>query len=215
MKSKGRIFDYRSDKDYERLVYLTRRNCKEDSDFKVRVLLSEGMVLNTNPARCLINVLIFRVLDYWKIKDNRKQFIYTGSYLKGKPVEYMTKCLNLIEKDSYFSNLPDDDFVLQLPHVLAEIKEQFYLMSTIVDGVLMMDHSLYDYILAYRENPEFKKIMDGPILNENDPPWVVADKMQRLIEKFDKEIEIKPLSDFYKSGVKVNRSQLIMFFAWG
>lgn len=210
-----RIFDYRSEKDYQKLVFLTRRNCKEDTDVRVRLLLSNGMVINTQPARCLINLLIFRVLDYWKINDNRKEFIFTGSYLKDKPVEYMTKCMRLIEKDRYFSNLSDDDYVLQLPHVLAEIKEQFYLISTVVDGVLMLDHSLYDYIHAYRTNSDFKEIVDGPIINANDPPWVVEGKMKKVIEKFENTINIKPLSDFYRSGVKINKSQLMMFFAWG
>lgn len=196
-----KLLDYRSERDYKHLVYVTRRNCKEDTEVRVRILLSDGLVIRATPARCLINLLIFRTLDYWKIKDKRKEFIFTGSYLKGKPTEYMTKVLHLIERDSYFSNLPEDDFVLQLPHVLAEIKEQFYMLSTIVDGVLMTDHSLFDYITAYRENAEFKKIVDGPILNANDPPWVVADKMKNLIEKFENDIVIKPLTDFYRSGV--------------
>lgn len=210
-----RIFDYRNNKDFAELIYLTRRNCKEDTTMRLRLLLSDGMVIKAPPARCLINALVFRTLDYWKVMDKRKEFIFTGSYLKDKPVEYMRKCLYLIEKDSFFSNQSDDDFVLQLPHLLAEIKEQFYCITTVVDGILMTDHSLYDYILAYRSNPAFKKIVDGPIINATDAPWVVAEKLKVLIEKFENEIDIKPLSDFYRSGVKVNKSQLMMFFCWG
>lgn len=210
-----KIYDYRSNDDYKDLVKITRSNTKNLENMDIRLVLSDGLVIKTTPQRCLINLLIFRVLDYWNVLDNRKEFIFTGSYLKGKPVKYMRKCLTLIERDSAFSKLPDDDFVLRLPHLLAELKEQFYLISTIVDGVLMLDHSLYDYIHAYRTNPDFKKIVDGPIINTNDPPWVVADKLEKLIQKFEKDIDIKPLSDFYRSGVKVNRSQLMMFFCWG
>lgn len=215
MNNLFKIYDYRSNDDYTELVKMTRSNTKKLEDMEIRLILSDGLVIKTTPQRCLINLLIFRVLDYWEVYDNRKEYIFTGSYLKGKPVKYMRKCLAFIEKDSKFSNLSDDDYVIQLPHLLAELKEQFYLISTIVDGVLMLDHSLYDYIHAYRTNPEFKKVVDGPIINANDPPWVVADKLKNLIEKFEKDIDIKPLSDFYKSGVKVNRSQLMMFFCWG
>ena len=215
MENVFKIFDYRSNEDYVELVKITRSNTKHLEEMNIRLVLSDGLVIKTTPQRCLLNMLIFRVLDYWELFDNRKEYIFTGSYLKGKPVKYMRKCLALIEKDSKFSELPDDDYVIRLPHILAELKEQFYLMSTIVDGVLMLDHSLYDYITAYRTNEDFKKIVDGPIINANDPPWVVADKLEKLIHKFEKEIDIKPLSDFYKSGVKVNRSQLMMFFCWG
>ncbi|MGL5714275.1 MAG: hypothetical protein ACRCX2_14740 [Paraclostridium sp.] len=211
---KTKILDYRLPEHYYYLVKATRYHGTKNEHAKL--MLSGGMVIETTVERCLINLLIFRVLDYYKIRDKREEYIYTGSYLKGRPEIYMEKVLDLIETDSYFKHEQDEDtYVLLLPHIIAEIKETFYLISIIVDGMVMTDHALFGYIEGYRKNRAFKKLMDEPIILQTDAPWEVERKLKEMLKLFDNEINIHPLTDFYRSGVKINNAQLMMFLTWG
>ena len=209
------ILDYRNEQDINFLIKSTR-NLRTRKG-KVYIRLSSNIIIFTEVSRALINSYLFHIFDYYRIsEDRRKELIYIGSYAKGKPLDYMNLVLDIIENDSYFRyTQKEEDYVLLLPHLLAEVKEQFYRVAILVNGMIMQDHSLLSYIKAYRTDKDFKTMIDRPLFEVTDTPWAITDKMNKVMEKLDTTINISPLSDFYKSGVKVNRPQLLLFFSWG
>lgn len=168
------------------------------------------VVIHDTAPRVLVNMLIFNILERYNVNNSIKhQFIFTGTYNKGMPAKYMNKILLELRKT------PLKDEHIFLPYLLSEIKEQFYLLAIIVNGVVSLDHSMYDYIIAYRNSPKLRSILDNPVIDYSMTTKEMNDKCSEIGDIFEKDIQLSPLSDFYKAGVKINRTQVQSLFSYG
>lgn len=204
------IFHYKSK---EHIDYLIRemRN-KPLDDQQVVGYLGSGIYIKDIRSRIFVNCKIFEVLDSYKAPSNpefRKKFIFLGDYAKGKPIKYMNKiCWEL-----WHSNMPNKEVFIS--HVLCDIKSVFYLISLIVNGVVGMDHSWYDYVDAYRKLPDFRRLVEGELITYGMSPYEINDICNGITSEFENNIVIHPLTDFYTAGVKVNKQQIQSMFCYG
>lgn len=206
--SKKTIFHYKS-KEHIHWLIKNLRNYPLSEDMYYVYLGDDLIIYDTNP-RVLVNMLIFNIIERYNVdKAIRKEFIFTGTYNKGMPVKYMNKLVKALRK------YPIKDEHIFLPYLLSEIKEQFYLLAIIVNGVVSLDHSMYDYLIAYRNSPKLRAILDNPVIDYSMTSKEINTKCNEIADIFEKDIELQPLSDFYKSGVKINRTQAQSLFCYG
>lgn len=204
------IFHYKSK---EHVAYLIRemRN-KPLDDQQIVGYLGSGIYIKDIRSRIFVNCKIFEILDNYnapKDKEFRQKFIFLGDYAKGKPIKYMDKiCLELRH-----SELEHKEVFMS--HILADIKAVFYLVSIIMNGVIGMDHSWYDYVDAYRKIPDFRKIVEQELITYSMSPYEINDICNDITKQFENNIVIHPLTDFYTAGVKVNKQQIQSMFCYG
>lgn len=204
------IFHYKSK---EHIDYLVRemRN-KPLDDQQIVGYLGSGIYIKDTRNRVFVNCKIFEILDVYKApldSEFRKKFIFCGDYAKGKPIKYMDKiCWEL-----WHSKLEHKEVFMS--HILADIKSVFYLVSIIMNGVIGMDHSWYDYVDAYRKIPDFKRLVEGELINSSMSPYEINDICNDITSEFENNIVIHPLTDFYTAGVKVNKQQIQSMFCYG
>ena len=174
--------------------------------------LGNDIFLTSTRARCFLNAKIFDVLDSYDIsKSIYKNVIFDGGMLKGETTKYMNRLLHLLEK-------PEVDFPnkgVMLSHVLADIKMTFGYISLITNDVVTADHNIYDYVKLYHNNEHFRKLFTEPVFLPTDTPWTIRRKTDAVIELFRSGvIDLPPLTDFLRYGVKANPEQIMMFFAY-
>lgn len=207
LQNEPQIYDRSKKEDIDRLTYIIRRQPLDNQ--KVYMDLGDGLYIHTTRARCYLNAQIFTILDEYSIPKNRKQLIFNRGVYKSDMKDYIETVLDtLIDMDFPHKNI-------LLTHVLADIKCSFASLSFLCNGVVSVDHSLLDYSEAYEKVPEFKKIFDEPVFSKHDNPWVIQQKADNVINKFkDGSINIEPLTDFLKFGVKVKPDQILMFMCY-
>ncbi|MGL5316938.1 MAG: hypothetical protein ACRC92_27010 [Peptostreptococcaceae bacterium] len=195
---------------------------KEDIQFLIRKMrlspysrdmyylwMDNNTLIHDTHVYCYINGMLSRVLDSYNILERRKDFIFYGSYKKGEPRKYMTKCASILMSMKF------DHKEILIYHILSSIKEIFYNVPIIVNGRIGIDHSYEDYLDTYLENEEFKNLVDRPIINNKMNPYEIADKLNDMANSFVTRISIKPLTELLKAGVKINNQNIIQNFAWG
>jgi len=203
------ILDYKNDDHLRYVTYLTRRHTNSKEKFVLKLNKNGSLCIHTTLPRILINMYIFRVLDEYNVSQkDRHLFIFNMSYTKGKPKEYMSRCLEVLNK--YPIERPD----IFLYSLLSDIKHQFEKIAVVINGVISLEHSLYSYNKAYRENPEFKKALDNPVFNPDDSPYEQDDKLNNVKDMI-RRLNISPMSDLLRMGVKVNIEQLKAFISYG
>lgn len=204
------IYNRYNPKDVHRLIRDLRRfPLRKD---KCHIDLGDDIFLTSTRARCYLNAMIFSVLDDYQIpKDLYRDFVFKGSILKGETTKYMNRMLKILEQ-------PEVDFPhkeIFLTHALADIKMSFAYISLVTNDIVTADHSIYDYARLYRENEHFRKLFTEPIFLPTDSPWVIRRKTNEVIELFkNKTIDLPPLTDFLRYGVKANPEQIMMFFTY-
>lgn len=198
------ILDYKNKEHIDFLTHLIRHKPEDDTKYAAKLSQNGELCVYSYAPRVYVNMLIFQKLDEYSvpdIPDIRKPFVFDESYLKGRPFLYMERISDHLRK----INLPNEE--LWLPYLLAEIKQVFYLLAVIVNGVVSVDHSLMDYLDAYRTLPEFKDLIDKPSILPIDTPFEQKRKLNN-IHNMLLQSAIHPASDFLKSGVKCNSAQL-------
>lgn len=160
---------------------------------------------------CLVNALIFNILDTFKIYEKREVFIFYESFCDNGSYKYMSKI-----KDHMLLEREFKDKEILMVHILTQIKDAFFILSTVLDRIVYLDHSLDDYLDAFDDSNEFSKVLYEPDLDpENMDPYTLRDNLNKIPDKFLKEIHINPITRLMKSGVKVNRNQILQNFIWG
>lgn len=159
---------------------------------------------------CFVNALIFNILDSFRIYDNREEFVFYESFSNNGSYKYMSRIKDIfLEMD-----FPDKEILMV--HILTQIKDAFFILSTILDRIVYLDHSLDDYLDAFDDSTEFSKILYSPDLDpENMDPYTLRDNLNKIPSKFLKDIHINPITRLMKSGVKVNKNQILQNFIWG
>lgn len=159
---------------------------------------------------CLVNALIANILDSFGIYEDREEFVFYESFADKGSYKYMSRI-----KDKFLKMNFKDKEILMV-HILSQIKDAFFILSTIMDRVIYLDHSLDDYLDALDANEEFAKILYSPDLDpENMDPYTLRDNLNKIPDKFLKDINITPITKLMQSGVKVNRNQILQNFIWG
>lgn len=190
------------------LIYDLRRRPLDKQ--MLYVDLGNDIFFKATRARVYLNSLIMTVLDHYKIPvECRKGLIFTGGVLKGQTGKYMNNCLEILKTQEFpLKNI-------MLSHVLADIKMCFGYISIVCNGIVTIDHSVHDYITMYEKNEHFKKIFTEPVFLPTDTAWEIRRKTDSLIELFkSKTIDLDPLTDFLRYGIKVNPEQIMMFFCY-
>lgn len=172
--------------------------------------LGDNIFYKAPRARCYLNAMIMTVLDNYQIpKDKYREFVFRGSVLKGQTTKYMEHCLSVLKE----VNFPIKRITMS--HVLADIKMCFGYISIICNGIVTADHSIHDYVKLYMENEHFRKIFTEPVFDPSDSPWEIRRKTNKIIDLFkNKIIDLPPLTDFLRYGVKANAEQILMFFCY-
>lgn len=202
------IFHYKS-KEHVHWFIKTIRN-EPLSEKLYYTYLGNDITIHDTAGRCLVNMLIMNIIERYDVSNEiRKTFIFEGTYNKGMPAKYMNRIVKALRE------YPIKDEHIFLPYLLSEIKEQFYLLAIIVNGVISLDHSMYDYLIAYRNSSKLRSILDNPVIDYSMTSKEINDKCNEIADIFEKDIELQPLSDFYKSGVKINRTQAQSLFCYG
>lgn len=194
--------------DIGRIIYQLRRNPLDKSECVIK--LDDNLYFQGTRARCYLNAMIFSILDQYSVpKDNRTVYIFKDKIFKKDVISYMNRCMSeLLKVDFPHKNI-------MLSHILADIKSSFGYISLICNDVVTIDHSIYDYVIEYRNNPEFRKLFTDPLFSPTDDVWTIRNKVNAIIDKFrNGTINLQPLSDFLKYGVKVKPEQLLMFFSY-
>ena len=174
--------------------------------------LGDDIFLKATRARCYLNAMIFSILDNYEIpKKVYRSMVFNGGVLKGETIKYMNHILHILEKDDVV--FPRKEILLS--HVLADIKMSFGYISLITNDVVTADHSIYDYAKLYKENEHFRKLFTEPVFLPTDTPWDIRRKTDAVIELFkSKVIDLPPLTDFLRYGVKASPEQIMMFFTY-
>ena len=203
-----KIYDRKIKEDIFKLIRDLRRHPLDKEHLFIK--LEDNMYFKGPRARCYLNAMIFSVLDNYSIPlDVRDQIVFRGSVLKGHTTKYMNNILNLLLK----TNFPFKEILLS--HVLADIKMCFGYISIVCTGVVSVNHSIYDYAKLYQTNEHFRKIFTEPVFLPTDTPWDIRRRTDNLIELFkNKTIDLPPLTDFLRYGVKVSPEQIMMFFCY-
>ena len=208
MKDKPKIYNRFDKKDIDKLIYDLRRHPLDKE--MLYIDLGDDMFIEGPRARCYLNAMICTVLDNYQIPISAyPNLLFRGSILKGESTKYMNKCLKVLQG----VNFPMQDIMLS--HVLADIKMSFGYISLVCNGVVTADHSIHDYVRLYNENEHFRKIFTEPVFLPSDSPWEIRRKTDHLIDLFkSKVIDLPPLTDFLRYGVKANAEQIMMFFCY-
>lgn len=195
-------------KDIDGLVYDIRRHALDKTN--AIIFLGDKIYFKGTKPRCYMNAMIFTILDHYQIPHNdREKYVFKSKIFKKDVTNYMNGILELL-KASEFPNKH-----ILLPHVLADIKSSFSLISFICNDIVTIDHSMFNYVEEYRRNPEFRKLFTEPVFNKTDDAWTIRKKVDNIINKFkDGTINLQPLSDFLRYGTKVKPEQLLMFFSY-
>lgn len=190
------------------MIHHIRRNPLDKTHIMVK--LDPDLYFESTIPRCYVNTQIFTLLDHYRIPhDVRKEFIFSGKIFKKDVAVYMNRIMKIL----LGINFPISDIMLS--HILADIKSSFSMISFICNDVVTMDHSIYDYVEEFLNNPEFRKLFEEPIFLPTDDPWTIRNKVNSVIDKFkDGTINLQPLSDFLRYGTKVKAEQLLMFFSY-
>lgn len=160
---------------------------------------------------CMVNALIFNILDSFKIFDDREEFVFYESFANKGSYKYMSRIKDILLKRE---DIVDKEILMV--HILTQIKDAFFILSTVLDRIIYLDHSLDDYLDAFDYSEEFSKILYHPDLDPNNmDPYTLRDNLNKIPEKFLKEIRINPVTRLMKSGVKVNKNQILQNFIWG
>lgn len=201
--------NYMDDNDIKEMIIYVRRFPK--TQLKVKLNLGTFKIITTL-QRALVNSLIFKVLDEYDIpnEDFRKNFIFNGSFKKDKPAEYRNYIIDISTK--YLPELRSNPTLFT--KFLLELYEVFGVMVLVVDNILTLDHSLYNYILAYRNYPDFRKFIDEPVFDPSDNIYVINQKLKESIKVFYNN-PINPIDTLLKSGIKINEKQIQMLGSWG
>lgn len=204
------IFHYKSKEHVDYLIREMRNKPLDDQ--QIVGYLGSGIYIKDTRNRIFVNCKIFEILDQYNAPldaEFRKKFIFLGDYAKGKPIKYMDKvCWEL-----WHSKLENREVFMS--HILADIKSVFYLVSIIVNGVIGMDHSWFDYVDAYRKIPDFRRLVEGELITRHMSPYEINDICNGITKEFENNIVIHPLTDFYTAGVKVNKQQIQSMFCYG
>ena len=205
-----KIYNYLIKSHLDELVCTMRHEYNPEE--KVRMYLDNktNMYIDDYVPHAFINAVIFNILDSFEVYENREKFIFFEDYSKDVPLEYMSRIKDaLLEMDF-------NDKVILLPHILTQIKDAFFVMATVMDHVIHLDHSLDDYLDAFDESEEFRELVERPDLDPyNEDPYVLKEKLEAIPDKFMSSINIKPIRELMKSGVKVNKKQILQNFVWG
>lgn len=205
-----KIYDRKNKSHIDKLVHYVRRH---PLDFKTRVYgnLGDGIFIHSTPLRVLLNCYIITVLEEYGVSvEARKKLAFTSDYGKGKPSKYMNLVLETVMKEG----IKDEEIFLS--HLLADIKSCFTLITIITNGVISKDHSLLDYLDAYENVPEFKKIFTDPPAKPSDHPWHQEKVLNETMKKFESgNIVVHPATDFFKSKTKLNVDQFKMCMQYG
>lgn len=205
-----KIYNYLIKTHLEELVYTMRHNYNPNE--KVRMYLDNktNMYIDDSVPHAYVNALIFNILDSFEIYTNREKFIFFEDYSKDMPLEYMSRIKDALLEMNF------KDKVILLPHILSQIKDAFFIIATTMDHIVYLDHSLDDYLDAYDESEEFRELVEKPDLDPyNEDPYVLREKLEKIPELFLNKINITPIRELMKSGVKVNKKQILQNFVWG
>lgn len=179
-------------------------------DTKFYMYLGNNLMIHDIRSRCLVNALIAVLLDNYDVNPAiRKEFIFTQTYDKGKPGKYMDNILYHLRLN------PIVNEQIFLPHLLSDIKQQFYLLAIIVNGVVSMDHSMYDYLKAYERNTDYQNIIDNPAYDYTMTPMEINERTKYLGGMLEHDVLVDPLTDFFKAGIKINKQQVQSLFSYG
>ena len=203
-----KIYSRFNKRDIDTLVRDLRRKPLDKTH--LYIYLGNDLYLESTRGRCYLNALIFTVLDDYKIPvEYHKDFIYDRGMLKGDVKNYMKHCLETLLGIGFEAKN------VMLSHILADIKSTFGFISIVCNGIVTADHSVYDYAKMYELNETFRKIFTEPVFKPSDTPWDCRRATDRLIELFkSKTIDLPPLTDFLRYGVKVSPEQIMFFFCY-
>lgn len=203
-----KIYSRFKKQDIDELIYTIRRK-PLDKEHAI-IYLGDDTYFEATRARCYLNALIGTILDNYQIPLNvRRDLIFKGSVLKGETTKYMNHCLQVLLGVEFPNKR------VMLSHVLADIKMSYGYISLICNGVVTADHSVHDYVHLYNTNEHFRKIFTEPVILSTDSPWVIRRKTNALIDLFrNKTIDLPPLTDFLRYGVKANAEQIMFFFCY-
>lgn len=202
------IYHYQSKEHIHAFIQDIRSFPLDDTEFYM--YLGNNIMIRDTRSRCLVNALIAISLDNYEVDPSiRKEFIYTKTYDKGKPGKYMDNILYHLRKKPIINEQ------VFLPHLLSDIKQPFYLLAIIVNGIVSMDHSMYDYLKAYEANPTYQNIIDNPAYDYTMTPMDINKKTKYLGGMLENDILVDPLTDFFKAGIKINKQQVQSLFSYG
>lgn len=202
------LFKYNNELHLTEISRRIRQNPMSNKEHMMQV--GRNLYIKDRLSRLFINATLQLVFDSYGVDKDpkvRRKLIFTESYQKGQPERYMNKVIDVLLKDK---NIDSPEITIQ--HILDRIKSQFYRLSIIVNDIVTKNHSILGYVDAYLKYPEYKDMIDNGLYSETDNPWEVQRKIDAAVKKFESgEIYISPLSDYYKSGVKANRTQIQVF----
>lgn len=205
-----RIYNYLIKSHLDELVVTMRYHYNPQEKVIMFLDNKTGMFIEDYVPYAYANALIFNILDSFNIFDKRENFVFYESFQKGRSYEYMSKV-----KDTLFElNIKDE--VILIPHILGQIKDVFFLMSSIMDHIVHLDHSFDDYLDAYGESEEFREMLHHPKMDpEHMDPYTLRDELEKIPKMFTNKINIRPIQRLMTSGVKVNHKQILQNFRWG
>ena len=175
---------------------------------KFACMLGDDIFIHMDMVSTFINMRIFSILASYDVIGDKSSLVFEDSYMKGRPKKYITKVAQFVFK-SGMKNV--NTF---LPYILSEIKEVFYELSILINGVQTLEHSLFGYIEAYNKYAWFRAALDKPVVTLNDTPFEINRKVEAMKENLMKS-HIHPLSDLMTMGVKNNPAQSGAFLCYG
>ena len=180
-----------------------------DPNTKYAVRLSEGLCICTDIMSAFVNMRVFQILKSYEVSGGDiSSVVFEYSYMKGEPEKYISKVAK------YLFSIDIKDMSTFISYILSEIKEVFYDMSIIVNGIQSLEHSLFGYIDGYNKYLWFKNALDKPVITKEDTPFEINRKIE-LIKDNLKASQIHPLSDLMTMGVKNNPAQSAAFLCYG
>lgn len=195
-------------KDIDKLIHDLRRH-PLDKELLI-IDLGDNIYMRATRARCYLNAMILTAVDNYGIpKEVYRYLLFTGDIIKGAVTDYLQSIFEL------FKTLEFPHKNVMMSHILADIKMSFNFISLVCNDVVTADHSIVDYVDQYNTNSKFKELFTKPVFLPTDTPWDIRRKTDAVIQMFkDRVIDISPLSDFLRYGVKVKPEQIMFFFCY-
>ena len=199
------LFD--NDEHLSYVKWVMRHNYDANKEFALK--LANDIYIKTDIMSVFANIRIFRILEsYDVLGGDMTSVVFEYSYMKGEPKKYISKV------SEYLFSINAKDIATFISYILSEIKEVFYEMSIIINGVQSLEHSLFGYIDAYDRYTWFKNALDKPVVTKEDTPFEINRKIEAIKENL-KASHIHPLSDLMTMGVKNNPAQSAAFLCYG
>lgn len=200
------VLNYSNDEHLSFIKWVMRYNYDENAKFACK--LSGNIFIRMDVASVFVNIMVSRILESYDITGDKSSVVFEHSYMKGEPAKYISKVADFLFK----SNQKDTDIFIS--YILSEIKEVFYEMSIIINGVQTLEHSLYGYIDGYHKYLWFRKALDEPVVTLDNTPFEINRKVEMIKDNL-KSSDIHPLSDLMTMGVKNNPAQSAAFLCYG